>query len=91
MPLDEQSISKINMNGSEVQVKSKKQMDYKADRKLEKMRTLGKLQAGIMQSMIQKVDRMVKPIKKNTEIVTACLENKSIFLDEENFDILKLI
>lgn len=44
-----------------------------------------------MQCVLQKIDRSVKPIKKNYQIVTKNLEEKNIFLEQENFDILKLL
>lgn len=44
-----------------------------------------------MQCMLQKIDRTSKPIKKNTQLVTKNLEDKNIFLEQENFDILKLL
>ena len=41
-----------------------------------------------MQSVLQKIDRISKPIKKNSKIVTESLVKKNIFLEQENFDIL---
>jgi hypothetical protein len=44
-----------------------------------------------MQSVLQKIDRIAKPIKKNTQVVTESLIKKNIFLEQENFDILQLL
>ena len=44
-----------------------------------------------MRSVLQKIDRIAKPIKKNTSIVTEALHKKEIYLEEENFDILQLL
>lgn len=44
-----------------------------------------------MQSVLQKIDRVNKPIRKNTKIVSENLNKKNIFLEQDNFDILKLL
>lgn len=44
-----------------------------------------------MQVVLQKVDRRSKPIKKQEKIVNKNLIKKQIFLEEENFDILRLL
>ena len=44
-----------------------------------------------MQSVLQKIDRVAKPIRKNNKVVSENLNAKNIFLEEENFDILKLL
>ena len=44
-----------------------------------------------MQVVLQKVDRRSKPIKKQEKIVNKNLQKKQIFLEEENFDILRLL
>ena len=44
-----------------------------------------------MQSVLQKIDRVAKPIRKNNKVVSENLNAKNIYLEEENFDILKLL
>ena len=44
-----------------------------------------------MQSVLQKIDRIHKPIKKNSKIVDESLIKKGIFLEQDNFDILQLL
>lgn len=58
---------------------------------LNKLKTLSKFQASLMQTVLQKIDRCVNPIRKNSQLVSKNLEDKNIFLDQENFDILKLL
>lgn len=58
---------------------------------LKKLKTLSKFQTQLMQSVLQKIDRCINPIRKNSELVSKNLEKKNIFLDQENFDILKLL
>jgi len=70
---------------------SQKQMKAKAKKALHKMNLLTKFQATMMQVVLQKIDRRSKPIRKQTKIVTASLNKKQIFLEEENFDILQLL
>lgn len=44
-----------------------------------------------MQAVLQKIDRKSKPIRKQTKVVSDCLNKKKIYLEEENFDILTLL
>jgi len=41
-----------------------------------------------MQSVLQKIDRLSKPIHKNHKLVSESLIKKNIYLEQENFDIL---
>ncbi len=54
------------------------------------MKILSKCQAKFIQLVLQKIDRRSKPIKKQEKWLTRNLENKKIFLEEENWDILSL-
>ena len=44
-----------------------------------------------MQSVLQKIDRVNKPIRKNNKIVSENLNAKNIYLEQPDFDILKLL
>jgi len=41
--------------------------------------------------MLQKIDRLAKPILKNTKIVQESLSKQNIFLEQENFDISQIL
>lgn len=84
-------------NGEPINSASSKKTDKtiklnkKRAKKLEKMSALAKLQTNLMQTVLQKIDRQMKPIMQQNKAVTEDLESKEIFLDQENFDILKLL
>lgn len=44
-----------------------------------------------MQVLLQKIDRKHKPIKKQEKLVNRNLKRKRIFLEKENFDIMKIL
>ena len=58
---------------------------------VDKMKLLTRCQANFMQVVLQKIDRRSKPIKKQEKILNHNLKKKSLFLEEENFDILTLL
>lgn len=86
-------MSQLNNNASALHCQSKMSTFsfIKKEKALNKIKMLGKLQTTVMQTLLQKIDRQVKPIKKNNLQVTSILEKKNIFLEQENFDILKLL
>lgn len=45
----------------------------------------------MMQATLQKIDRRIKPIRKESSIISESLKKKKIFLEQENFDILQLL
>lgn len=87
------NMSQLNNNPSTYHCPSKLSTltFIKKEKALNKIKMLGKLQSTVMQTLLQKIDRQVKPIKKNNQQVTSILEKKNIFLEQENFDILKLL
>lgn len=91
-PYNDQTASQINQESQDT-IKLKK-INVSKDKKiknLNKIKLLSKFQSSMMQTVLQKIDRTIKPIKKNCQLVTKSLEEKNIFLDQENFDILKLL
>ena len=58
---------------------------------VDKMKLLTRCQANFMQVVLQKIDRRSKPIKKQEKVLNHNLKKKSLFLEEENFDILTLL
>lgn len=58
---------------------------------VEKMSQLALCQINFMQVLFQKIDRKHKPIKKQEKIVNRNLKRKRIFLENENFDIMKIL
>lgn len=58
---------------------------------VEKMSQLALCQINFMQVLFQKVDRKSKPIKKQEKLVCRNLKRKRIFLENENFDIMKIL
>lgn len=44
-----------------------------------------------MQVLLQKIDRKSKPIKKQEKLVDRNLRRKRIFLENEHFDIMKIL
>lgn len=58
---------------------------------MEKMSQLALCQITLMQALFQKIDRKCKPIRKQEKAVCANLKRKRIFLEQENFDIMKIL
>ena len=58
---------------------------------VDKMHQLFKIQIGMMQLTMTKIDRKSRAIKKQEKIVNDNLKRKRIFLDQDNFDILSVI
>lgn len=58
---------------------------------VEKMSQLSLCQINFMQVLFQKIDRKNKPIKKQEKLISRNLKRKRIFLENENFDILKIL
>ena len=44
-----------------------------------------------MQVLFQKIERKNKPIKKQEKIINGNLKRKRIYLENENFDIMKIL
>lgn len=57
----------------------------------EKMSQLALCQINFMQVLLQKIDRKSKPIKKQERMVDRNLRRKRIFLENEHFDIMKIL
>ncbi len=55
------------------------------------MADLAICQTNFMQVLLQKIDRRHKPIRKQERLVTQNLKKKRIFLEAENFDIIKIL
>jgi hypothetical protein len=61
------------------------------EKTINKMRALTRCQNNMMKLVLNKIDRKSKHIKKQEKIVNQNLKSKRIFLEEENFDILKIL
>ena len=55
------------------------------------MSDLALCQINFMQVLFQKIDRKYKPIRKQERIVKKDLNRKRIYLENENFDIMKIL
>jgi hypothetical protein len=64
---------------------------HKQVKAVEKMSQLALCQINFMQVLLQKIDRKSKPIKKQERQVDRNLRRKRIFLENEHFDIMKIL
>lgn len=58
---------------------------------VDKMSQLALCQINFMQVLFQKIERKNKPIKKQEKIINRNLKRKRIYLENENFDIMKIL
>ena len=66
MNSESQQMSKLNNSSGHPSARPNNMSKEKKIKYLKKLRLLGKFQSSVMQSVLQKIDRSVKPIKKNS-------------------------